>query len=200
VTRYGDWIQTFSGNKFYPLDPREEEISLVDIAWSLSMQGRFSGHTSRFYSIAQHSVLVSYLCDPEYALQGLLHDASEAYLVDIPTPVKRDPKMAAYREFETNLMGMVYRKEGLSTVEHPSVKRADKLIFVTEAHNLMRPLNPDWDMSEYGFGPLPGTLNCWPQPVAFTRFMDRYFELKFPDVYASRPRLYHINLECLIAS
>src|SRR5579885_2784587 len=86
--RHGDWIQTYCGVAFYPLDPRPEEILIEDIAHALSMLCRFTGHVKRFYSVAQHCVYVSHRCDPKDALWGLLHDAAEAYLNDISRPVK----------------------------------------------------------------------------------------------------------------
>ena len=87
--RVGDWIQTFSGGCFWPLDPRSSEVDIHDIAQSLAMTPRYRGHTVRFYSVAEHSVLVSRAVPPEYALWGLLHDAAEAYTADIPSPLKR---------------------------------------------------------------------------------------------------------------
>lgn len=71
-----DWIATFTGGVFFPLAPRVEDVRISDIAHALSMLCRFAGHTRGFYSVAQHSVLVSRLCSQQDALWGLLHDAS----------------------------------------------------------------------------------------------------------------------------
>src|SRR5271165_7548492 len=87
--RKGDWIQTYTGRVMYPLDPRPEEINIIDIAHALSNLCRFTGHVRTFYSVAEHSVRVSQHCDPKDALWGLLHDASEAYLADMSRPMKR---------------------------------------------------------------------------------------------------------------
>lgn len=98
-------IVTYSGAVIDPLNPDPEQIRIEDIAHSLSNQCRFTGHTREFYSVAQHSVLVSYLCDPKDALWGLLHDASEAYLSDIASPIKQFSDMgSAYKEVERGLM------------------------------------------------------------------------------------------------
>ena len=78
--RRGDWIQTYLGIQFWPLDPRPEEVMLFDIAHSLSNMCRFTGHCREFYSVAQHSVIVSQNVPREDAAWGLLHDASEAYM------------------------------------------------------------------------------------------------------------------------
>ena len=88
------FIGTFSGLRFWPLAPNLEKILVEDIAHALAHQCRFGGHASRFYSVAEHSVHVSQLCLPEHALWGLLHDASEAYLVDLPRPLKLLPEFA----------------------------------------------------------------------------------------------------------
>jgi len=73
-----DWFQTYTGKKVFAFEPRGIDISITDIAYALSNVCRFGGH-SLFYSVAQHSVLVSQVCDPEHALIGLLHDSSHAY-------------------------------------------------------------------------------------------------------------------------
>lgn len=88
------WIRTFTGKRFYPLKPTIEDIDILDIAHALSNQCRFSGHSKWHYSVGQHSVYVSQVVrslggSPTDIMWGLLHDASEAYLVDLPTPVKR---------------------------------------------------------------------------------------------------------------
>ena len=88
---------TYTGKEFYPLDPNPADIDIKDIAHALSNCCRFAGHIKSFYSVAQHSVIVSELCEPENALAGLLHDASEAYLSDIARPVKYTEQMEGYR-------------------------------------------------------------------------------------------------------
>ena len=90
-SRTGPWIETFTGKHFYPLDPKPEDFDLVDIAHSLANTCRFRGHVRRFFSVAEHSVNVSKLAegiDPGAAVQGLLHDAAEAYLSDLASPLK----------------------------------------------------------------------------------------------------------------
>lgn len=108
VKRNGNWIETFTGTKFYPLDAKETEIEITDIAHSLSNQCRYGGHTSGFYSVAQHSCLVADLVDSKYKLDALLHDATEAYLLDLPKPVKMC--MPDYEKFEEELREIICRK------------------------------------------------------------------------------------------
>src|SRR3954454_351254 len=85
----GDWMQTYSGRRFYPMNPRPSEIDPVDIAHALSLLCRYGGHVDRFYSVAEHCVLMSQAVAPENALAALLHDATEAYVCDVPRPLKR---------------------------------------------------------------------------------------------------------------
>lgn len=175
------WIQTYSGRAFNPTEPLEDSIVIQDIAHSLSMQCRFSGHVKVFYSVAQHCVLVSYLCAPEDALWGLLHDASEAYLVDIPSPLKRSGLFDNYIELEKNVMNKISDRFGLSREEPASVKVADKVLLSMEARDLMSPLHPDWNNP---VEPLPLHILPVPPEEAKEMFMKRFYELtKNPNGY-----------------
>jgi hypothetical protein len=136
ATRKGDWITTFLGVHFYPLDPRPDEIQIEDIAHALSNQCRFSGHVLSFYSVAEHSVRVARALPREMALYGLLHDASEAYLVDIPRPLKRLPEFARYLEAEGVLMRAILDRFGLGPLP-ALVYIADDALLATEGRDLM---------------------------------------------------------------
>ena len=144
------WIQTRSGGRFYPLDPKPEHVNLRDIAHALARQCRFSGHTSRFYSVAEHSVRVAMRVfeethDPVLALLGLLHDASEAYLVDLPRPLKHDPAFAPYLAAERACMDAILRHVGFTVTALPDVvKRADASLLADEAQEFMRPVSDEW--------------------------------------------------------
>ena len=92
------WIETYSGKQFYLDGTDTDSIVIEDIAHALANLCRYNGHTNRFYSVAEHSVLVSYAVPKEYALWGLMHDASEAYLSDIPRPFKA--MIANYKTME----------------------------------------------------------------------------------------------------
>jgi 5'-deoxynucleotidase YfbR-like HD superfamily hydrolase len=168
------WIQTYSGRRFTPTNPNPDAIVVQDIAHSLSMQCRFSGHCESFYSVAQHSVLVSYICDHNDALWGLLHDASEAYLVDVPSPLKRSGHFQGYIDFEKKVQEAICRRFGLTMTEPPSVKRADKTLLATEARDLMSPLRTDWTQP---CEPLPFKIEPLSQQDAKNLFMKRFFEL-----------------------
>ena len=171
--RIGDWIQVASGGRFYPLDPRPEEIHLADIAHALAHQCRFS--------VAQHAVLVSRHCHPEHALWGLLHDAGEAYLVDLPRPVKQSLRAAGLTIFdslEEGIMRCVCARFGLSWPQPQSVDGADLLLLVTEARDLMAPLAEGWRHTEAnGYRALPERIRPVGPAEAKALFLERFREL-----------------------
>jgi len=90
------------------------------------------------YSVAEHSVHVSRLCPLGDALWALLHDASEAYLVDVPRPLKQLPEFAPYREAERRLQQVIAERFGLSPNQPASVTEADDTMLWVEAHSLLR--------------------------------------------------------------
>jgi hypothetical protein len=172
--RIGDWLQVRSGRQFWPLDPRADEIDIDDIAWALSHQCRFSGHVSKFYSVAEHCVRVSYLVPPEDALWALLHDASEAYLIDLPKPLKALPEFAGYRAAEDAVMAAVCERFGLPVEMPETVVRADYVHLCAEARDLMPELNSWWQRCAE---PLPWTVEPWTAEEARARFLARFGEL-----------------------
>lgn len=158
--RRGDWMMTASGLQYWPLDPRAEDVRLTDIAASLSKLCRFGGHSSRFYSVAEHSVLVSQIVPHEHALQALLHDATEAYVVDIPRPLKRGLG-SAYADIEELNWLAICDALGVSPEMHPCVKAADDAVLMAERDALLPSGGPRWtvdsapaDVPVVGYGPL----------------------------------------------
>jgi len=141
-TQVDSYIETFSGKKFYFLDPNPEDIDIIDIAHSLSMQCRFTGHAKDFYSIAEHSLIVAELCPPEYKLWGLLHDASEAYLTDVASPVK--PHLINYKLMERVIMEPISKHFGLSLDVPKEVHKADMEALRIEAYWLMKSKGETW--------------------------------------------------------
>jgi 5'-deoxynucleotidase YfbR-like HD superfamily hydrolase len=138
--RAGDFMQTYTGQTFWPLDPRPDEIHVEDIAHALSMQCRFAGHVNRFYSVAEHSVLMWTRATKANALWALLHDASEAYLSDIVRPIKNN--LSGYKTIEIGLMGAVAERFGLASEMPDEVKSLDNRILMDERAQLMR-LTPE---------------------------------------------------------
>jgi 5'-deoxynucleotidase YfbR-like HD superfamily hydrolase len=134
-------IQTFTGIFFDPFEPDPELIRIEDIAHALAMQCRFGGHIRKRWSVAQHSMMVSDLCPADLKLHGLLHDASEAYLVDLPRPIKHAPEMKFYRVLESRVETAIALRFGLSINMPDEVKRADQAILGAEARALKQGLD-----------------------------------------------------------
>lgn len=138
----GSCMWTSTGKLFDILDPDPWAIELEDIAHALSNICRFGGHTYRgFYSVAQHSVLVSELCDTADARVGLLHDATEAYLGDVISPLKLQPGMETYRAIEAEMAEAIAARfefpGDYGAPLPPSVELADRLAVFLEMRDLM---------------------------------------------------------------
>lgn len=167
------WIQTFTGKKFYPLNPNPDDVCIEDIAHALSMICRYNGHCSRFYSVAEHSVIVSRHVKPEFALRGLLHDSAEAYISDLTKPVKE--QIQIFKSIEINLEEAIFKKLGLdwTIAGSENVHDADLRILMDEKSQL---LNHDIDW-RWSAEPLGVEIECWSPDLAETRFLERFREL-----------------------
>lgn len=166
----GDWMQTYSGGRYYPMDPRPEDIEPRDIAHALSLLCRYGGHVDRFYSVAEHCVLMSEAVAPEHALYALLHDATEAYVVDVPRPLKR--YLDRYRDIEALSWYAIANRFNLPSLALPvEVKDADNAILLTERDALM-PRAGRWSQDD-DYDPLPVTVTGWAPEEAERRYLDR---------------------------
>lgn len=181
------WIQTRSGVKFYPLDPDPALIRIDDIAHSLANQCRFSGHSKRFYSVAEHSVIMSGLFETYVCrLEALLHDAAEAYLTDVPSPIKYHPKMSYYREAEKRLQAVIYARWGLDETKSWAISEADKHMLNIEAvhPSMMRPRHPHWPHYPVTLVlPQDVKLYFWTPEQAAAAFLERFKELVKGTIY-----------------
>lgn len=139
--KHDDCIQTFSGKKFYLINPQPNMICIEDIAHALSMQCRFAGHIKKFYSVAEHSVLVSKLANKENKLAALLHDASEAYIADIVSPFK--VFLTNYKELEHNIMLVIAEKFGFTYPFVHDIHESDVAQLKIEAKTLLNAY-PQW--------------------------------------------------------
>jgi uncharacterized protein len=141
--RTGPFITLHSGGRYYPLDFRIEDIDIHDIAYGLSATMRFGGHADPMYSVAEHSIHVaSLLKGTEHEAWGLLHDASEAYLGDIPYPIKSLPEMSGYRDREENVQRLIAHRFELVWPIPEEVHRADRQMLVTEMQHLFKKVPP----------------------------------------------------------
>lgn len=170
--RQGDWIQTFTGRQFWPMDPRAEDIFAIDIAHALSNLCRYSGHCERFYSVAEHSIVVSNHVPAEHALWGLLHDASEAYLVDVPRPLK--PFLSGYREAEARIMLAICERFGISADMPKEVSDIDYRILTDERMANMAPPPEKWKTDT---DPIGAAFSFMSPPEAEAAFLQRLTEL-----------------------
>lgn len=195
--RKGDWIQLASGGRFYPLDPRKEDVNLQDLAVALARLPRFGGHVSGgpsvHYSVAQHSIIVSEIVSPEAALIGLMHDAHEALsgLGDVTRPVKNAllavlpfGEIVPWSHVEQLIQAQILAAlcppmDAVTYSGHEAeVKWADRLMLVTEAREFMTPVDDDWwHQEKYGSPSLDRKIELMSPRAAAERFVERFGEL-----------------------
>lgn len=156
--RVGDWIQTFTGRQFWPLDPRADEIDIADIAHSLSLQCRYNGHCKFFYSVAEHSVHVCMAASDPHKLTALLHDATEAYLCDLPRPVKHS--VVGYKEAEAVVERAISERFGTLCPLPEEVHELDVRIALDEREQIMGPLPAPWSGPFASAKPLGVRIRC----------------------------------------
>ena len=168
------WIQTKTGRKFYPLKPKCEDIDIEDIAWSLSNICRYNGHCKRFFSVAEHSIYASERLPPRYALEGLMHDAAEAYIGDISTPVKQ--LLPDIKKIEHVILKCIAEKFKLEYPFREAIKKVDLRLLATEASQIMNPQVEVWpQLTE---PPFDFRIKCVRPANAFSIFMRRYETLR----------------------
>lgn len=177
----GAWIQTVSGRRVDPFAPDPGEIDLDDIAQALSNQCRFGGHCRVFYSVAQHSCLVADLVaagggDTVEQLWALLHDAPEAYLVDLPHPLKHRSELGrVYREAEALLQEAICRRFDLPPEPPASLKQIDRAALATERREFAKVA---WHWPELeGAEPLDLGIEPWSPARAADEFRKRFAAL-----------------------
>lgn len=179
LARRGNWIVTASGRKFFPFDPRSEDVDVRDIAHALARVCRFGGHTREFYSVAQHSVLVSHLVPDHLALHGLLHDAAEAYVGDVVRPLKAH--MPEYRQVEARVFDAIRERCGLvqlNVVDWSTIKLADNAMLLAERRDLMPPTDRDWAEDEQPIEVPSSRIWPWLPHEAEKKFLQRWCDLR----------------------
>ena len=207
----GPWIITFTGKHFHYKSPRVEDIDPMDIAISLSRECRYAGHSISFYSVAQHSVLVSEKMESSFfysggpdiyfypnpsqvahipveegmvdrtlaaiGMLGLLHDASEAYMRDLPSPLKS--LLSEYKAIEAEVSCVIFDKWDLNTLRSRShvdamIHKTDKRVFATEVRDLIK----HKEVWEEGWEPYTDIkIDPAPPDTACVLFLARFHEL-----------------------
>lgn len=196
-SRVGPYITTYSGKRFYYLDPRPEDVVIEDVAHVLAGEPRWAGHTDRPYSVGQHSVLTAQLVPVEYRLHALVHDASEVYMRDLPGPLKHTIALAPYQEIEERVQHVIYEAFGLEPLDpetyYEIIKKVDLRLQLTEARDLFTPSRsrdevnlPEW------VEPYENKIRPWGFLITKQNFLQAWKELTgrsdyrvlFPDMVA----------------
>lgn len=165
----GDWMLTYTGKAFYPMEPRATDVDISDIAHALAMLCRFGGHTQQFYSVAEHCVLMANAAQPELKLAALMHDASEAYLCDIIRPIK--VHLPNYVAIEDKLMRVIADAFGFAWPLPPEIKVLDERMLGAERDQAVKfPAGKAWSQWKQ-IDSLPVTLQFWSPDRARYEFL-----------------------------
>lgn len=181
----GPTIMLASGKLFDLLDPHGSDFGIEDIAHGLAHVCRYTGQCRHFYSVAEHSILVSDVVR-EFAYEALLHDAAEAFIGDVTRPLKQ--LLPDFKRIEANIEAAIIQRFGMDPRYREVVKQADLRVLAAEQSQIMGPGCADW-ASAAGIKPAPITVRHLDPIAAKFAFLDRYDKLRRYDVVAgiSRP-------------
>lgn len=169
----GPTIRLASGAEFDFLDPWGSEFTVEDIAGAIGMICRYAGHCRRFYSVAEHSLLVSREA-VGFELEALMHDAAEAFLGDVTRPLKQ--LLPRYKEIEREVEAAVFSRFGIPRLGAAAVKAADLRVLAAEQRQIMPTGTDDWAAAA-GVTPAAVTVEFLPPDVAGEAFLGRYRQL-----------------------
>lgn len=168
----GDWMQTFTGRRFYPLAAQPEDVDIVDIAHHLSMVCRYGGATKFHYSVAQHSILMAQVAPQEHKLRALLHDAPEAYVGDMIRPIKKDRELSPFRDIERGVELAICNALKLEyPIANSVVHDLDTRILLDEREQVMTHTEDDWQVRG---DPIGVTIDEWKPAYTRQRFLRAY--------------------------
>lgn len=174
------WIQTYTGRKFWPLNPSASDVCIEDIAHALALKCRYTGHCREFFSIAQHSVAVSRMVPESDALWGLLHDAGEAYLPDVARPIKDRISVAIFpgrdvpfEHAEGCILRQIAAAFSIPYAMPPSIRSADVRCLERERRQLMGPPPQEWHTAVHWDGDTT-PIRCWDWRESEVEFLARF--------------------------
>jgi len=173
------WIETITGRQFSYLKPT---FDIGEIAHALGNICRFTGQCRRFYSVAEHSILVSRIMEDQRLgdpMEGLLHDGVEAYLADVAAPAKSVLK--DYKALDAALDKAMRKEFLVAETKSDGCVKADWLALFLEARELMPTKGKNWlgppGLREEAWQ-LPYAICCWTPEDATSRFMDRMTDIR----------------------
>lgn len=166
------WTQTRGGKRFDTFDPKPEQFDIFDIATALSRICRFNGHTIKFYSVAEHCVLMAGAVSRQNKFAALMHDVSEAYLPDMPGPIKGH--FQSFIDAENVIMKAAADRFRFAWPLPDEVKEADARILMDEKKQAMGPSPCDWGID---CKPLGVKLKFWPFGLAQNKFLHEFWRL-----------------------
>lgn len=167
-------ITVYTGGTFEFMSPESSDWTVWDIAHALALTCRFAGHCTEFYSVAQHSVLVSRLVPGELALAALFHDASEAFLGDIPTPLK--PLLPDFQALERRVEAAVADRLQVVGPEDAHIRTADRVALATERRDLMPQTAWEWEELS-GIQPVATRVRPIGPNEARSQFLERMLDV-----------------------
>lgn len=173
----GPAIELVTGERLHILNPERDVIEPTTIAHALSQLCRFTGHTRTFYSVAQHCVMVSRIVPEDLAMEGLLHDASEAFVGDLSRPLKAVINAMAPGLFvgiEDGIHAAIAEVFGTGFPHDPAIKEADNIALATEKRDLMFNTGETWhNLPE----PLSERIHALEPIYAYEVWLDRFAEI-----------------------
>lgn len=170
------FIQTYQGHALDYENPQADQIDILDIAHALSQVCRFSGQARFFYSVAQHSVLVAENCSRGYAFAGLMHDATEAYLGDIPGPAKF--LCPDYEKLEQKIYAVIAERFNLAAYIPNAVKDVDVRMLQTERQFVFKHEMKWPSLDKKGIEPFPILIKEWRPDHAEAEFLEAFEKLR----------------------
>ena len=170
----GPSIMLASGKWFDFLNPHGSEFDIEDIAHALSNVCRYAGQCNKFYSVAEHSLIVSEQVS-DFAYEALLHDAAEAFMGDITRPLKQ--LVPEFKRLEAEIEKAIEERFNLRKDYRSVVKQADLRVLAAEQAQIMAVGCADW-AREAGIEPASIKVRNLTPIKAKEEFLSRYSELR----------------------